>query len=123
MKSQRIYNCLVGLSAVLMATQAFSAEITFERQRIGVGTYEAGAICDINNDGAIEIISGYNGEGTQLNIYHPQDFDQNQWRKEQIDDGIGMGQMEVTDLNNNGRLDIAATGMSTGNVRWYENVP
>lgn len=77
---------------------------------------------DINNDGAIEIISGYNGPGTQLNIYHPQDLDQNQWHKKQIDDGIGMGQMEVTDLNNNGHLDIVATGMSTDNVRWYENV-
>ena len=30
--------------------------------------------------------------------------------------------MTVTDLNNNGHLDIAVTGMSTGNVRWYENV-
>jgi hypothetical protein len=77
---------------------------------------------DIDNDGAVEIISGYNGPGTQLNVYHPQNLDQNTWQREKIDDGLGMGQMEVTDLNNNGRLDIAATGMSTGNVRWYENM-
>ena len=75
---------------------------------------------DVDGDGALEVISGYNGPGTSLHIYRPENLEAGKWDVEKIDDGIGMGQMEVVDLNGDGKLDIAASGMSTGNVRWYE---
>ena len=75
---------------------------------------------DIDDDNAMEVLAGYNGPGTALNIYRTENLDANTWRVSQIDDHIGMGQMAVVDLNGNGKLDIAASGMSTGNVRWYE---
>ena len=75
---------------------------------------------DIDDDNAPEVLAGYNGPGTALNIYRPKNLDANTWRVSQIDDHIGMGQMAVVDLNADGKLDIAASGMSTGNVRWYE---
>jgi hypothetical protein len=72
----------------------------------------------------LEIICGYNGEGTSLHLYRPEDLAQNRWGKETIDDGgLGVGQMHVLDMNGNGRLDIVASGLSTGNVKWYENQP
>jgi hypothetical protein len=74
---------------------------------------------DIDGDGEIELISGYNGEGTELNIYRAVDVEKRAWKKETIDDGLGMGQMEILDLDGDGKLEIVATGMSTGNVRWY----
>jgi hypothetical protein len=74
---------------------------------------------DIDGDGQIELISGYNGEGTELNIYRATDIEENKWEKEKVDDGLGMGQMEILDIDGDGNLEIVATGMSTGNVRSY----
>jgi hypothetical protein len=74
---------------------------------------------DIDGDGERELISGYNGCGTELNIYRAVDLEKCAWEKETIDDGLGMGQMKILDLNGDGKLEIVATGMSTGNVRWY----
>ena len=80
------------------------------------------AAVDVDDDGVLEIICGYNGEGTSLHLYRPENLAQNQWRKETIDEGgLGVGQMHVLDMNGNGRLDIVASGLSTGNVKWYEN--
>ncbi len=77
---------------------------------------------DIDGDGKIEIISGYNGEGTSLQLYRPEALDGNRWTKEIIDNGgLGVGQMIVEDLNGDGRMDIVASGLSTGNLKWYEN--
>ncbi|MCZ6680532.1 MAG: VCBS repeat-containing protein [Candidatus Poribacteria bacterium] len=78
---------------------------------------------DIDGDGRVEIISGYNGEGTSLQLYRPENLDQNRWTKEIIDNGgLGVGMMDVLDLNDDGRVDIVAGGLSTGNVKWYENL-
>jgi hypothetical protein len=116
MKSQRIYNCLVGLSAVLMATQAFSAEITFERQRIGVGTYEAGAICDINNDGVMDIVSG--------EYWHPgPDFSKSHkiatiMEKSTYYDDFSNYPLDV---NGDGYLDIVSGGWFGETMVWREN--
>ena len=78
---------------------------------------------DVDGDGQVEIISGYNGEGWSLQLYRPENLDQNRWTKELIDDGgLGVGNMHVLDLNDDGRVDIVAGGLSTGNVKWYENV-
>ena len=78
---------------------------------------------DIDADGRVEIITGYNGEGTSLQLYRPENLDQNRWTKEIIDrGGLGVGVMYILDLNNNGRQDIIAGGLSTGNIKWYENL-
>ena len=78
---------------------------------------------DIDDDGRVEIISGYNGEGTSLELYRLENLDGNRWTKEIIDDGgLGVGNMHVLDLNDDGRVDIVAGGLSTSNVKWYENL-
>ena len=86
-----------------------------------IGGHSLAAV-DVDDDGVLEIICGYNGEGTSLHLYRPENLAQNQWGKETIDEGgLGVGQMHVLDMNGNGRLDIVASGLSTGNVKWYEN--
>ena len=78
---------------------------------------------DIDGDGTVEVISGYNGKGTSLQLYRPENLEQNQWTKEIIDNGgLGVGQMSVLDLNDDGRVDIIASGLSTNNLKWYENL-
>ena len=82
------------------------------------------AAVDVDADGGLEVICGYNGEGTSLHLYRAEDLDRNRWHKETIDNGgLGVGQMHVQDMNGNGRLDIVTSGLSTGNVKWYENLP
>jgi len=78
---------------------------------------------DLDEDGKIEIVTGYNGEGTSLQLYRSTDLSQNQWEKELIDHGgLGIGLMVIDDLNRNGRMDIVAGGLSTNNLKWYENL-
>lgn len=78
---------------------------------------------DIDGDGVIEVISGYNGEGTSLQLYRPENLNQNRWTKEIIDQGgMGVGQMHILDLNGDGHPDIVASGLSTNNLKWYENL-
>lgn len=43
---------------ILSAAVSIPAELTFSRERIGTGTYEAAAAFDVNNDGTIDIVSG-----------------------------------------------------------------
>ncbi|MEZ4867191.1 MAG: VCBS repeat-containing protein [Caldilineaceae bacterium] len=74
---------------------------------------------DLDGDGLREIVVGYNGPGTSLLIYHQDQQTTTGWRREVIDDGLGMGQMQVLDLDGDGQLEIVATGLSTGNVRLY----
>ena len=77
---------------------------------------------DLDNDGKIEIITGYNGKGTSLQLYRHTNLSQNQWEKVLIDHGgLGVGLMVIDDLNHNGRMDIVAGGLSTNNLKWYEN--
>jgi hypothetical protein len=78
---------------------------------------------DIDGDGKVEIITGYNGEGTSVQLYRPQDLGANRWKKEVIDNGgLGVGTMLIDDLNADGSMDIVAGGLSTGNVKWYQNL-
>ena len=48
------------------------------------------AAVDVDGDGVLEIICGYNGEGTSLHLYRPENLEKNRWHKETIDDG-GLG--------------------------------
>ena len=78
---------------------------------------------DYDGDGWIEIIAGYNGEGTSLHLYRAADLANNRWEREDIDrGGLGVGQLNVADLTGNGRPDLVATGLFTGNIKWYENL-
>lgn len=51
----RFIACLLVLA---FAAVSVPAELTFTRERIGAGTYEAAAAFDVNNDGVIDMVSG-----------------------------------------------------------------
>lgn len=80
------------------------------------------AALDVDNDGKVEVIAGYNGEGTSLYVYRPVDLVSNRWEKELIDDGLGVGISVFEDLNLDGKIDFACSGLSSHNIKWYENV-
>ncbi|MCF6283992.1 MAG: VCBS repeat-containing protein, partial [Candidatus Hydrogenedentes bacterium] len=116
MKFQHLCAHLVGLTAILITAQAFSAEITFERQRIGTGTYEAGAIFDVNNDGVLDIVSG--------EYWHPgPDFAKAHkiatiMEKSTYYDDFSNYPLDV---NGDGYLDIMSGGWFGETLVWREN--
>ena len=79
--------------------------------------------CDLDGDGRVEIVCGYNGPGTSLQLYRPQGPGPDGWQLEIIDSGgMGVGQMQVLDLDGDGRIDIVAGGLSTDNLKWYRQI-
>jgi len=76
---------------------------------------------DVDGDGSLEIMVGCNGGGGGITLYRRA---ADEWLKEVVDrGGLGVGQMRIVDLDGDGRLDIVAGGLSTGNLKWYRNVP
>lgn len=75
---------------------------------------------DLDGDGALEIVVGYNGPGTSLLIYRQDATAPTGWRRAVIDSELGMGQMQILDLDGDGKVEMVATGLSTGNVRLYK---
>lgn len=78
---------------------------------------------DLDGDGMIEVVCGYNGGDKCLQLYRPVDIARNRWEREMIDaGGLGVGQMLVQDFDHDGRPDIIATGLTSNNVKWYRNI-
>lgn len=81
------------------------------------------AVGDFDKDGEDEILAGYRGSGHKLYLY---DHEQNQagsksWKRYLIDDSVAVQGIFVSDINQDGWLDFAATGGSTHNVKMYIN--
>jgi hypothetical protein len=80
------------------------------------------ACADLDGDGNDEIVAGYRGSGTSLYIYRYL-TEKQQWQRIPLDaGGMAAAGVRIADFNGDGRLDVAATGTSTANVVWYENL-
>lgn len=77
---------------------------------------------DLDNDGNDEIVAGHRGPAYSLFCYRYASTT-NTWERIPIDEG-GMSAAGIfaADLENDGDVDIIATGSATKNVVWYENV-
>ena len=76
----------------------------------------------LDGDGSDEIIAGYRGKGTSLFIYKCADGIGRSWERIELDKGdMAASGLVAADINGDGRVDIAAIGTSTDNIKWYEN--
>ncbi|MBK5294895.1 MAG: VCBS repeat-containing protein [Acidobacteriia bacterium] len=75
---------------------------------------------DFDGDGKEEVVAGFRGAGRSVFLYQ---FEAKQWRKYKVDDGgIAAAACAASDLNQDGRLDLACIGSATTNLKWYENL-
>ena len=78
---------------------------------------------DLDGDGNDEIVAGYRGLGTSLCIYTAAGASGGKWERRTLDTNMAAAGVAIADINGDGRPDIVAIGASTGNVKWYENLP
>lgn len=112
MKAGAALVAFVALGSAPLAT----AELRFEKQRIGTGTYEAGSMFDVDKDGVMDIVSGeYWHRGPDFTESHK----------------IGTILEQATyyddfsnypmDVNGDGYLDIVSGGWFGMKMVWREN--
>jgi hypothetical protein len=107
---------VAGVLALVLSLSAGAAGLSFERQRIGTGTYEAGAIFDVNNDGVLDIVSGeYWHPGPEFTASHKITTILEQ--ATYYDDFANY----PLDVNGDGYLDIVSGGWFEKKMVWREN--
>lgn len=79
------------------------------------------AVGDFDGDGRDEIVTGFRGKGYQVAVFTAEDGTGRKWRREVIDETVAAADCQVADLDGDGRVDLACSGASTGNVRVYFN--
>ncbi|HEV8132592.1 MAG TPA: VCBS repeat-containing protein [Acidobacteriota bacterium] len=79
---------------------------------------------DLNGDSSDEIVAGFRGSAHSVYIYSVDKSSKgNLWTRQVLDNGgIAAASCAVTDLNGDGRPDIACIGSATANLKWYENL-
>ena len=78
---------------------------------------------DLNGDGNDEIVAGFRGKGRSVFVYYADDAKGGHWSRRVLDDGgMAAAACAVTDLNGDGRTDVACIGSATANLKWYENL-
>jgi hypothetical protein len=69
-----------------------------------------------------QIVAGWRGKGGGVRVFDASDDAGNIWRETVIDDGgMACEDLCVADLNQDGKLDIVASGRATHNVKIYWN--
>jgi hypothetical protein len=78
---------------------------------------------DLDDDGRDAIIAGMRGNGHKVYVYRSDDRQDQNWKRIALDDGdMAAASCVASDLNGDGKVDIACIGSATHNLKWYQNV-
>ena len=84
------------------------------------------AVADFLGRGTDQIIAGWRSPNkdslTGIKLYIKKDASGNQWESQWVDqNGIACEDIQVMDLNQDGKPDIVASGRATHNIKVYWN--
>jgi hypothetical protein len=75
---------------------------------------------DFDKDGSDEVVAGFRGKPYGVYVYK---FDGRHWNRRILDTGdMAAAACTITDLDGDGRPDIACIGSATHNLKWYRNI-
>jgi FG-GAP-like repeat/FG-GAP repeat len=78
------------------------------------------AVGDLDGDGRDEIVAGFRGKGFQLYVFKCDDDRGERWTRHILDPGgIAAADCKIANFDGAGKLAIACSGASTGNVKLY----
>ena len=112
----RLFATLILASSLLLAFVVVRPpEIPFEKHTIDLGSSESAAICDINGDGKLDIVSGENWyEAPHWIKHHFRDIN---YTNNYIDDLSTL----ALDVNEDGHIDLVTSGWFSQKLAWWEN--
>ena len=110
---------LFALIGICCAAAAFEtvrpADVPFQKHTLDLGSSESAAVCDINGDGKLDIVSGENWyEGPSWKKHHFRDID---YTNNYIDDLSTV----PLDVNGDGHVDLITVGWFSKKVAWWQN--
>ncbi|HEX4167208.1 MAG TPA: VCBS repeat-containing protein [Bryobacteraceae bacterium] len=106
----------VALSCVVIASQLTRpGEIPFEKHTLDLGSSESAAVCDINGDGKLDVVSGENWyEGPTWKKHHFRDIP---YLSGYIDDLSTV----PLDVDGDGHVDLVTVGWFSKKIAWWHN--
>ena len=103
----------VGLARAFVVTRP--PDIPFEIHTIDLGSSESAAVCDINGDGKLDIVSGENWyEAPTWKKHHFRDID---YTQNYIDDLSTV----PLDVDEDGHVDLVTIGWFSKKISWWRN--
>ncbi|MCX5772543.1 MAG: VCBS repeat-containing protein [Candidatus Hydrogenedentes bacterium] len=116
MSTTRAILFLAALISLNWTAAAQDNPLKFEKTRIGTVTYEACSVCDVDKDGALDIVSGeYWFQGPQFDKSHKI------CSIKPVDDYFDDFSDYPLDVNGDEYLDIVSGGWWGGTLQWREN--
>lgn len=110
-----------GLYLFLRQKQGGYKKITIDKNQPGF--YERHSIGDVNRDGWLDIVIVNNRDG-EIYFFENHFAQSKKFKKFLVDDMLPRAyDVELSDLDNDGDLDIAASGYYGGEVAIYKNTP
>jgi len=111
-----MYHRFLALPLLFVATTHAADRLRFERQRIGDVTFEAASVCDVNQDGKLDIVSGEVWfEGPEFQKAH------RICNLMQVEDYYDDFSDFPMDVNGDGYMDIITGGWWGQRLQWREN--